>query len=150
MNLSSKLAALKNRKQAQLATRDQKSRQRSWPRWRWLFASLLLVTGSTLAVFEFFIWNKVPPALVGMWEVQAGSLSGGTFEFSRNGALRMRHKNADVAWRVVVEGKNLLMSTQSALTGIEATQRGVIQELTPNSLVLELEKGEALKMVRRQ
>src|SRR5262245_31772479 len=150
MSLSAKLEALKKRRPTQARAGDHKTGKRGLPRWAWIVFGLLLAGAGTLAVVEFFIWNKVPPALVGTWQVQEGSLSGGTFDFSRDGALRMRHKNADVKWRVSVNGKTLLMTTRSAHTGAESTQRGTIQELTPNALVLELEKGEVLKMVRRQ
>jgi len=150
MSLSSRLAALKKRKPSPAKPSNQKAGKFGLPSWAWSVLGLLLVGGGTLAVFEFFIWNKVPAALVGTWDVKAGSLSGGTFEFSRDGTLRMKHQRADAKWRVAVEGKTILMTTQSAHTGAEATQRGIIHELTPTSLVLELDKGEVLKMVRRQ
>src|SRR5262245_34773432 len=150
MSLSSNLAALKKRKSTAATPREQETGKFGLPRWAWIVLGLLLAAGGTLAVFEFFIWNKVPAALIGTWEVQAGSLSGGTFEFSRSGVLRMRHRNADVQWHVSVEGKTLLMTTQRAHTGSERTQRGIIQRITANSVERETEKGEGLKMVRRQ
>jgi hypothetical protein len=50
-------------------------------RWHWavLGLGLLLAAGGTWAALEFFVWNKLPPALVGKWEVQGGPMSGGTF-----------------------------------------------------------------------
>jgi len=99
---------------------------------------------------EFVVWNRVPAAMVGTWDVQSGSLSGGTFEFSRDGTLRTRHRNADASWQVAVDGKTLLMTLHNAQSGPGMTQRGTIQELTPDSLVIELNRGEVLKMVRRR
>jgi hypothetical protein len=153
MKQHSRLAKLKQQKQRKPATpgpNPQRGRA-GGPRWVWVALALLLLAGAgTWAVLEFVIWNKVPPELVGTWEVQTGSLAGGTFEFSRDGALRMRHLKADVKWRVTVDGKTLQMTTHGAHTKEERTQGGVIQELTPHSLIIELEKGEALKMVRRR
>jgi hypothetical protein len=140
---------MKKRKPTQVNVLTQKKPKAGWPRWAWIVVGLLALGSGTLAVFEFIIWNKVPPALVGMWEVRSGSLSGGTFEFFRDGTLRMRHKHADALWQVTVDGKNFHMTTRSPVTGMETAQRGIIQELTPNSLVLELESAEILKMVRR-
>src|SRR5262249_1598409 len=87
MNLSSKLALRKHLKQGQQRLQEGPrpgSRQGgplSLPRWAWLALGLLLAGGGTLAVFEFFIWNKLPPGLAGKWVVQGGPMSGGTFEF---------------------------------------------------------------------
>jgi hypothetical protein len=152
MNLNSKLAALKKRKTHKptaAAPASRKAGKFGVPRWAWIALALLVVGGGTLAVFEFLIWTKVPPALVGTWEVQHGSLSGGTLTFSRDGTLQMRHRTADVRWNVSVQDKALVMTTRSAYGPAEQTQRGFIRELTANSLVLELDKGEVLTLVRR-
>jgi hypothetical protein len=143
------LAAMKKRKPTPVKVVPQKKPNAGWPRWAWIVLGLLVIGAGTLAVFEFVIWNKVPAALVGMWDVSSGSLAGGTFEFHRDGTMRMKHKTADVLWQVTVDGKNFQMTTRSPVTGMETAQRGIIQELTPNSLVLELERAEVLKMVRR-
>jgi uncharacterized protein (TIGR03066 family) len=154
MKRSSRLAKLKQRNQSEPRSGHQKNGKSGLPRWALLALGPLLVGGGTLAVFHFFIWNKVPPELVGKWEVQGGPLSGGTFEFSRDGTLKMRHmsQGKDVALdgRVTVEGKALLITTQNPQTRVEKTQRSMIQELTATSLILELEKGDVLKMVRRK
>jgi uncharacterized protein (TIGR03066 family) len=154
MKRSSRLAKLKQRKQSEPRSGHHKNGKSGLPRWAWVGLFLLLAGGGTLAVSYFLIWNKLPPELVGKWEVQGGPLSGGTFEFSRDGTLKMRHlsQGKDVALdgRVTVEGKALLLTTQNPQTRVEKTHRSMIQELTATTLILELEKGDVLKMVRRK
>src|SRR5262245_46364151 len=153
MSLSSRLAALKKRKSVQAKAGDPKTGKFGLARWRWILLGLLVAGAGTLAVFEFFIWNKVPPALVGTWEVQGGPMSGGTFRFSRNGAVEIVHRGADIGirGRAAVDGKVLLLTTRDPKDiRLEQTRPSTIRELTPDSLVLELEKGQVLKMVRRQ
>ena len=125
------------------------------PRWVWVtLCCLILLGGGTWAAFEFFVWNKVPPELVGKWEVEGGPMAGGTFEFSRDGTLEMRHRNQGTTitmnGRVAVRGKTLSTTTRNLQTKREETHRSTIQELTPDSLVLELEKGAVLRLVRRK
>jgi len=123
-------------------------------RWHWamLGLGLLLVGGGTWAALEFFVWNKLPPALVGKWEVQGGPLSGGTFQFFRNGTLETRLKKDKTYFTlrasVAVEDKTLLTTTQDSQTGREQTRKSTIRELTAISLAIELEDGAVLKMVR--
>ena len=80
MKLSSRLAKLKHHK---VATASARPGQQAAP-WitpaAWLLVGLCLVLAGlgTLAVFEFFVWNKVPPELVGFWEVAEGPQKGGT------------------------------------------------------------------------
>jgi uncharacterized protein (TIGR03066 family) len=132
-----------------------KGRQPTRRRW-WLLLGLCLVVagGATWAVFEFFIWNKVPPELVGRWEVEGGPLAGGTFDFSRDGTLEVRHRQqgtqTHLNGRAAVDGKTLLTTTKNPVTKREETHRSTIRELTPDSLVLELEQGEVLRLVRRK
>src|SRR5262245_27051410 len=104
MGASSRLRALKKVKRTDAGSGELKARKFGLPRRVWIVLGVLLAGGGTLAVFEFLIWNKVPAALVGTWDVQTGSLAGGAFEFSRDGTLRMRHGKADVTWRVRVNG----------------------------------------------
>jgi hypothetical protein len=155
-NLSKRaLATLKQRKQKQETVRQPGQQQGGkFTRWHWavLGIGLLLAGGATWAVLEFFVWNKLPPALVGKWEVQGGPMSGGTFQFFRNGNLETRHKKDQtysmLRASVAVEGKTLLTTTQDPGTGREQTRKSTIRELTADSLAIELEDGAVLKMVR--
>jgi hypothetical protein len=94
----------------------------------------------------------VPPALVGKWQVQEGLQSGGIFEFSRNGQLLIRLKDSrserPLKARVVVSGKKMVTTTQDPFTRQEQSDTSYIRELTANTLILELEQGKVLKMVR--
>jgi hypothetical protein len=155
MKFSLQLAKVQQHKRGKNATPAAASaRATRWTRWHWawLAVGLLLAGSSTLAVFEFFIWNKVPPELVGTWDVEEGPLSGGTFAFSRNGNLQMHFKKQgkDIALRgrVAVEDRTLFTTTQNALAGHEETTTSVIRELTARSLIIELDSGDVLKMGR--
>src|SRR5262249_13444916 len=88
MKLSARLTALKKQKQSK--PRQAGSGQRPggrFSRWglAWLALGLMAAGAGTLAALELFVWNKVPPALVGTWEVEEGPQYGGTFAFSRTG-----------------------------------------------------------------
>jgi hypothetical protein len=155
MKLASKLAALKQRKQQQQTERRAGHDQGGKPgRWRWtvLALGLFVVGGGTFVVLKFFIWNQLPAELVGKWVVQQGPLAGGTFEFFPNGTLETRIKSEGEQFalkaRVTVEDKILRTTTQDPQTRREQTRKSIIRELSANALVLELEDGQMLQMVR--
>jgi hypothetical protein len=118
-----------------------------------LLGLCLVVAGlGTLAVFEFFVWNKVPPELVGYWEVTEGPQKGGTFEFFREGRMevRLKSKKRTVTHKapIVVRGKTLVEIARQPLTGDETASQSIIHELTAQTLILESERGDVLSMVR--
>src|SRR5260370_30129842 len=135
MRLFARLANLRRQRQAKHAPRPPRGPTRGGltrAQWMWLAVCLLLAAGGTLAVFHFFIWNKVPADLVGTWVVQGGPMSGGTFEFAPDGAMEMRHEGADVGMkgRVTVHGKTLQTITYNRTTQREESHRSTIRELT--------------------
>ena len=67
-------------------TRD-KRKHVSALKWTFVALCLVLVGLTTIAVLEFYVWTKVPPALTGKWKVQEGG-SSAVFEFFRNGTLQ--------------------------------------------------------------
>jgi hypothetical protein len=157
MKLSAKLAALKKQQQTKAA----ESRAGRRPRgkifaWSWCLPVLVLLVaaGGTLGVLEFFIWNKVPPALVGTWDVEPGQQFGGSFTFSRTGNLVVHLKDKtgsfDLQSRAVVDGRNLQTTNYNPQTRREESHTGTILELTAESLILELENGDVVRMVRRK
>jgi hypothetical protein len=156
MKLSFQLATLKQRKQTkQPEAKPGPQNGGTWTRlrWDWLALCLILGVGGTLAVFEFYIW-KVPPELVGKWQVEEGPEYGGTFRFFRNGALavHLKTKKTDffLKGHVTVEDKTLRTTTQNPLTKLEETRASTIRELTAESLILEFENGEVLRLVRKK
>jgi hypothetical protein len=157
MKLSSRLEVLKRQQQtrhrARGFVRTQPGKRRSW-RWAMVAACLVLAGVGTWAVLENFVWTKIPPALVGQWEVTGGPMSGGTFSFSRNGSLAIQGIDQGSTYainsRTVVVGKTLLMTSQDPNSGQEQTRKCTIQELTVTSLVLELEGGQVLRLVRKR
>jgi uncharacterized protein (TIGR03066 family) len=152
VKLSAKIAALKKRRPPKPAVRP-KGGTIAPLFWAWSAVALVVVGAGTLAAFEFFVWNKVPPALVGKWKVEDGALGGGTFEFSRNGDLVIQRKNQNqeashIKGRALVEGKNLHTTLHNPLARRDQTQTITIIELTANSLMLEFENGDVLRMAR--
>jgi uncharacterized protein (TIGR03066 family) len=113
---------------------------------------LLLAGGGTFTAWKFFNGSPLPAGLVGKWEVQQGPMAGATFEFFPDGKLETRHGAGDtqinLKAHVVAEGKTLLMTTQDPRTRREQTRKVTVRELTGSALVLALEDGTLLKMVR--
>jgi hypothetical protein len=154
MKLSSRLAKLKLSK-----TRPTESKAHPTEKvgkltaGRWILGALcLLLVGSGIwVVLANFVWHKVPPELVGAWEVVDGPMKGGTFRFLPDGMLEIRSGQGEfIHARVVVDGSNLSTITTNPSTKREETRVSVIHELTDSSLVLQLEKGDVLRMVRRE
>jgi hypothetical protein len=160
MKLSTRLEKLKRQKQTHQPKRPQpkpvRREGRKWTRWHWglLALWLLLAAGGTWAVMELVVWNKLPPELVGRWQVKEGPMAGGAFHFFRYGTLEILGVNQGryytLKGRVAVEGKNLLTTTQNPRSQQDETRKSVIQELTANTLILELESGEVLKLARQK
>jgi len=155
MKLSSRIAILKKRQHTKLASPGScqpKGGRFGLPRWAWLALGLVVAGGGTLAVLEFLVWNHVPPALVGKWQVEQGSEFGGTFDFSRDGTLDVhltsQGRSIHLKSRVAVRGKTLRTTPQSVSGRQEETREWTILELTADSLILEMENGQTLKMVR--
>jgi hypothetical protein len=153
MKLSSRLEVLKRQQQIRHRTQPfvgkQPIKSRSW-RWAIVAGCLLLAGAGGWAVLHNFVWTKIPTALIGQWEVTAGPMAGGTFSFARNGTLDIQASSYSIKSRAVVVGKTLLMTSQDPDSGQEQTRKSTIQELTVTSLVLELEGGQALRLVRRK
>jgi hypothetical protein len=157
MKLSSQLARLKRQKQTQQPPATPfRSRGGKVPlrRWALLALCLVLAAGGTWGVLRYFVWNKVSSELVGTWEVTEGPMAGGTFAFSRDGSLAIhadaQGTNYDVKARATVVGKFLVTTSQDPQSGQEQTRKNTIRELTAASLVLELEGGQVLRMVRKK
>jgi hypothetical protein len=152
MKLSARLAKLRKRKEPHAAAADGAAFGVSASAWVLLGLCLVLVGVGTLAYYEFFVWTKVPPELLGLWEIDDGPQKGGTFEFFRDGTmevyLRAKKKAVTHKTQVTVRDKTLSMTTQNPLFGGEAANECMIRELTAETLILELERGDVLKMVR--
>jgi hypothetical protein len=151
MKLSSQLAKLKLKKikGAEPQPVQTKRGKSAWKNWLALIVCLLFAGVGTWGVLAFFVWENLPPALIGKWEVQDGPMQGGTFEFARDGTLEIRvNDGKQFKARARVDGKTLVQTTQDPASLREETRKSTIQELTPNTLVLELERGAVLRMAR--
>jgi hypothetical protein len=152
MKLSDKLATLKQRKETEAKAGEPNGGSFALPGWEWLALLLILAVGGTLAYLHFHVWT-VPPELVGTWKVEEGPQSG-TFTFSRNGALRVRVQGIKtdqlLKGQVEVEDRTLWTTTRHPKTGQENTSKSTIRELTAKSLILELESGDIVKLVRKR
>jgi hypothetical protein len=129
------------------------------PRWALILLCLLVggggAWGAVWLVTEFVLPSRLPPELLGKWEVRGGPLSGGTFDFYRNGSMiaHLNDKNGNLAIikaQAVVEDKRLLTTTRQPSTGQVKTSVSHIRELTPTSLVMESEEGEVTRLRRAQ
>jgi hypothetical protein len=131
---------------------DHVARVKSPPR-RWSIVALCVIVAGvgTWALFEFVVWNRLPPELVGKWVVEGGPQDGATFDFFRSGAMEahvnLQGREGIVKASVAVDGKALLMTTRNPNTGQDETRRSIIRELTARTLVLEDEKGDVYRMV---
>ena len=155
MNLTSRLEKRKEQKRLQRGEPHPRTGAGGWlctSTWILLGLSLALAGVGTLAVLEFTLWNKVPPALVGLWEVQEGPQKDSTYEFFRNGTMEVwrQSKKKDVVHKmqVTVRGRTLVTREVNPLNREESKDESKIRELTANTLILEHEKGDVLKMVR--
>jgi hypothetical protein len=155
MKLSSRLQQLrlKHEKSARQAEAKPVPREPRLARSTWVVIGLcaLLAALGPLAVLEFFVWNKIPPALVGLWELREGPQKVSTFEFFRNGNMEVhqRIQKREVTRKMSgsVQGKTLRITAKDPRTGNDVTSESIIRELTADTLILE-ERGEVLRMVR--
>ncbi|HMF16209.1 MAG TPA: hypothetical protein VKE98_03340 [Gemmataceae bacterium] len=154
MKLSDKLQILKHKKTPDGTGPQPQCARNPIATSTWVLVGLILILGGvgTLFVFEFFVWTRVPPALVGVWEINEGPPKGTTFDFDRNGDMELipnfgngKSRKA----RVIVRDKTLVMSEPDR-TGKELKIEYTIRELTADTLILELENGDVLKMVRQR
>ena len=152
MKLSTKIAKLMQERAKRIPPRPapQKARKSTRRRKALIAICVLLAAGGSWAVLEFLVWSRLPPELVGNWQVQDGPMKGGSFDFSRNGNLEISSNQGHVVKaRVAVQGKNLLTTTKNPSTSREETHASIIQQLTADSLILELEQGDVLRMVQK-
>jgi hypothetical protein len=126
-----------------------------WPRWLVIVLCVVFAGGGTWALGEFVIFSKLPPELVGKWEVLEGKdMKGAIFDFSRFGSLEAHLPSPDpkktnvLQGSVSVEDKKLFITTQNPRTKQDETRSCLIRELTPTTLTVEFEKGEIFKMLR--
>jgi uncharacterized protein (TIGR03066 family) len=125
------------------------------PRSRRLWLILLFcLVGSTAASFVVFkyVLVKIPPELVGTWQVTAGSLRGWTLEFRRDGtAIATRYERGQkivTDYSAKVEGKSMWLTTRDEKTGKEDTVTQTIVELTADELVIRDEDQITYHMKR--
>jgi uncharacterized protein (TIGR03066 family) len=123
-------------------------------RWVLLGLCLLGVAGGTWAVLEFVVWNAVPSALVGKWEVVDGppEYKDATFEFHRSGKMAGR-LNDDGMLRLLdatvrVEDDKIYSTTRHRTTGQELTTVHTIVTLGAREFVVEDQKGKRITMRR--
>jgi hypothetical protein len=118
----------------------------------WLLLGLCLaVAGLGTAAFRDYR-TRIPRELIGLWEVEDGPQKLSTFEFFADGTLEVQRqyksKFASQKVQIAVIDKTLVTITKTALTKEETKSDSIIRELTADTLILELENGDVLKMVR--
>src|SRR5262245_25998950 len=119
----------------------------------WLIL-LLCLAGSAAASYVVFkyVVVKIPPELVGTWEVTQGPLRGATLELRRDGsavATRTERGQKMVTDQSVrVDGKSLFLTTTDEKTGKDDTVTQTIVELTADTLVIRDEDKRTYHMKR--
>jgi hypothetical protein len=130
------------------------ARRAPWGRVILFSLCVILAGGATWAAFEFVIWSKLPPELVGNWVVVGGKEDGATFDFSRNGGLEAHFNKGGMdqvlQGKVAVADKTMHITTRNPHTGQEDIKTCRIKELTDKSLVVEFPTGEVFTMARAQ
>src|SRR5262249_40794972 len=123
-------------------------------RWVILGIAVLLIAGGTWAFLELVVWNRLPSALVGRWEVVHGprEYKEAVFEFYRSGKM-VGHVNdkenlAVISAEVRVEGDKIYTTTRHPRTGQKHVSVQTIRTLTAHELVIEDEKGNRMTMRR--
>ena len=112
---------------------------------------LLFAGASGWALVRFFVLQEPSPGLAGTWEVTNGPMKGGSYEFRADGTLTIRgNQGPDTEARTALDGTTLLTTTKHPVTSQNETRKSTIKELTPTSLVLQLEGGNILKMARKK
>jgi hypothetical protein len=136
------------------ASTDQPRPARRW--FAWLLILTCLVGGGVTTYFllEFFIWPRIPSALVGQWRAQDG-IQDVTLEFLPNGAFKARAKVAGkegvVHARAQLDDANekvLHIISVNPETGKEVKKTHIIRALTEQELVMEDPTGGVSKFVR--
>jgi uncharacterized protein (TIGR03066 family) len=121
---------------------------------KWLLLVLVgaLVGIGTWALFEFVLWSRVPPELVGKWVVMEGPDEGGTVDFYRGGSMvaKVNHGGMQgiIEATVRVEGNKIYVTTRHRETGERGTRVQTIKSLDQNHLVLEDERGMSVRLER--
>src|SRR5262245_52496526 len=119
--------------------------------WLILFLCLAGSTAASYVVFKYIV-VKIPPELVGTWEVKAGPLRGWSLEFRRDAtavATRFERGQKIVTYySVKVEGKTMWLTTRDEKTGKDDTITQTIVELTADELVIRDEDQKTYQMKR--
>jgi len=119
-----------------------------------LVLGLLLTAGASWAFMEFVVWNKLPSALVGKWEVVQGPAiyKEAEFEFYRSGKM-VGHVNENGRVGIIyatirVEEDKMYITTHQEKTNREHVSVQTIRTLTERELIVADEQGKIMKLVR--
>ena len=152
MKLSSQLAQLKLKKikEAEPQPVPTKRGKSTWKNWLALRHLCSFLGRGHLGSFGIFCLGQLP-AGAGRQVGSAGRADAGRhLRIRADGTLAVRVKEGQqFKARARVDGKTLVQTTQDPSSLREETRKSTIQELTPNTLVLELERGAVLRLARR-
>ena len=122
--------------------------------WRWLKVLLVLiaVAGSTFALFEFVLIARVPPELVGRWQVIDGPFRTMTMEFQRDGTMTGRAvidgQERELEGTASMRGNKLTTTTTNPFTGKRDSATQTVLSLTDTEFVTVDEQGTRIVMRR--
>ena len=122
--------------------------------WRWLIVLLVLVVvaGSTFALFEFVLIARVPSELVGRWQVIDGPFRSMTMEFQRDGTMTGRAaingEERELEGSASLRGNKLTTTTTNPFTGKRDSATQTVLSLTDTEFVTVDENGTRIVMRR--
>lgn len=117
-----------------------------------LAVCLVVACGGTWAIMEYYVWNRLPSALVGKWVIVGGDQDGATFDFYPNGTMignvNVNGNEHRIDAQVAVEENSLFITTKHPKTGQVDTRTQTIKTLNAKELVLQDEKKNVFRMER--
>jgi uncharacterized protein (TIGR03066 family) len=126
--------------------------QASKKHWALLALCLVVACGGTWAIMEYYVWNRLPSALVGKWVIVGGDQDGATFDFYPNGTMignvNVNGNEHRIDAQVAVEENSLFITTKHPKTGQVDTRTQTIKTLNAKELVLQDEKKNVFRMER--
>jgi uncharacterized protein (TIGR03066 family) len=126
--------------------------RRRLPGWAVAVGCVVVAAAATFFIGEYFLFSKVPRALLGKWVVAEGELEGATLEFFRDGIMTMKLRKEGKEWettaKVRAENQTLWSTATNPMTHKVETAAQTIVSLTDTQCVLEDEKGTVLKLER--
>jgi uncharacterized protein (TIGR03066 family) len=127
--------------------------RRGWLKWLITLLVLLTLTGGGIALYQYLTPARIPPEMVGTWQVSGGDFNNAKIEFYRNGKMTAIVPQEDgyermiEAW-VEVEGNLLKNRVTDPRTNKTVTGAQTILTMTEAEIVTVDPNGVKIHMKR--